>query len=222
MKPYNLSREDKIIAEKEINIWIDNKFAEFSKPDDLIAHASPMFIVNRHLGEGIFDSRIVIDNTALNNNSFGWTFNGNCIDDVLMYLSDSILINKTDLKKYFYHFEIEKSSQKYTFINTHLGLIKMKRMCHGLKTAPLLGHYITTNIFPPSMAIQDDIYTKVTLIDYLESNNAKSILNKYNIPILNNFEYKSPIIKYTARKNDMLNDIKDDEIKLNLNKYNVF
>lgn len=91
--------------------------------------------------------RICVDFKYLNTQINADQFPLPKIDDILASLGSCKFISKLDLKNAYLQIAVNKKSQDYLVMNTHLGLFKFKRLPFGLASAPAIFQRFMTELF---------------------------------------------------------------------------
>ena len=170
-EPYSLTRPDTIILNKEIDLWIQSGSMHLLKQQEICLHASPAFVVHRHLGttsdgKQVVKSRAAVDFTELNSNTFRYHNQWDItMEEVQSTLSKYEYFNSTDISKYFYCLAVEQESKKYGGITWYtengrkrVGIMDV--VMHGLMDAPIYGQELTAKAYANTdcVAVQDDIF----------------------------------------------------------------
>eukprot|EP01083_Nonionella_stella_P163032 535750_1 len=161
---YRQNETDTKILKEEIHYWIQRGIARWSVQTDVIIHASPAFVVHRILGKTedgqlIIQSRVVVNFTALNQNTYLFHHQNPTIEQIHHKISDYWRFNSTDIHKYFYHIMIKEECAKYMGISVPGGILIVNRVYQGLTNAPIYAHQLTTQLYAQTdvIPLQDDL-----------------------------------------------------------------
>ena len=110
------------------------------------------------------------------------------VDDMFSVLSGGKKFTKLDLSQAYAQLELEKDSEQYLTINTHLGLFKNKRLAYGVSSAPAIFQSVMDSVLEgiPGVVCRIDDILVTGESDEIHLSNLKRVLEKleaYNIKL---------------------------------------
>ena len=102
------------------------------------------------------------------------------VDHMFSVLSGGKEFTKLDLSQAYAHLELEKDSEQYLTINTHLGLFKSKRLAYGVSPVPAIFKPVMDSVLAGIPGVVCRIYDILVTgeSDEMHLSNLKQVLEK--------------------------------------------